>query len=201
MHRPVLVTPADLMPLTVAEVKAHLRVAHDDDDATIAALIAAATAHLDGWTGILGRCLVEQTWMQEFDRFERCLRLPLGPVGSITSVKYYDEAGVLQTVGSSNYSLFADGLGFYVRFVDGFAAPALYREPASVRVSYKAGQAVIETDGVMDGVEPSIKFAMLLLIGHWYENREAVALPRVGAQAAIVLPFAVDALLAPHRRR
>lgn len=204
MHRPTLTTGPSLAPMALAEVKAHLRVGHDDDDATIAAYLAAATAHLDGWTGVLGRCLVEQTWMQEFDAWSRCLRLPLFPVGSITSVKYYDVDGTLQTVSpTGNYSLFADALGAYVRFTDAFDAPALYDEPASVRVSYKAGDAVVQSqdESTIDGVPVPIKQAIKLLVGHWYENREAVTLPRVGAQSAIVLPFAVDALLAPYRRQ
>ena len=44
--------------LTTAEAKAHCRVDTSDDDTLIASLVKAATAHLDGWSGILGRCLV-----------------------------------------------------------------------------------------------------------------------------------------------
>ncbi|PHM73029.1 head-tail connector protein [Xenorhabdus sp. KJ12.1] len=38
--------------------------------------------------------------------------------------------------------------------------------------------------------------ALLLLIGHWYENRTAV----VVGQSAATLPFAVKALLQPYKR-
>lgn len=59
---PVLVTPPVGQVVELPELKAHLRVDHDDDDILIASLEMAAVAHLDGWTGILGRCILPQTW-------------------------------------------------------------------------------------------------------------------------------------------
>ena len=59
---PALVTPPSGAVVTLAAAKAHLRVDHDLDDSAIGALIAAAEAHLDGYGGILGRCLLTQTW-------------------------------------------------------------------------------------------------------------------------------------------
>jgi hypothetical protein len=53
-----LVTLPNKSVLTHDEAKAHLRV----DDTLITALIAAATARLDGRDGILGRCLRSETW-------------------------------------------------------------------------------------------------------------------------------------------
>uniref|UniRef100_UPI002AFFC390 head-tail connector protein n=1 Tax=Hoeflea sp. TaxID=1940281 RepID=UPI002AFFC390 len=88
MHRPVLVTPPAILPVSLAEARLHLRVDEDADDTLITSLIGAAVDHLDGWTGILGQCLVEQEWRQDFDAFASCLSLPLGPVTSITSVDY-----------------------------------------------------------------------------------------------------------------
>jgi hypothetical protein len=50
---PVLVTPPSGQVVTVAEFKAQSRVDFSDDDALISRLIDVATAHLDGWSGIL----------------------------------------------------------------------------------------------------------------------------------------------------
>lgn len=59
---PYLVTPPPSLPVPLAEMKAHLRVVHADDDADIAEKQAGAVAMLDGWGGILGRCIMPQTW-------------------------------------------------------------------------------------------------------------------------------------------
>jgi len=59
---PYLVTPPASLPVELAAMKAHLRVAHDDDDADIEAKQAGAVAMLDGYGGILGRCIMPQEW-------------------------------------------------------------------------------------------------------------------------------------------
>jgi hypothetical protein len=59
---PYLVTAPATLPVTLAEVKAHLRVVHSDEDADIQAKQAGAVALLDGWGGALNRCIVSQSW-------------------------------------------------------------------------------------------------------------------------------------------
>ena len=197
MHRPVLVTPPEILPVSLAEAKLHLRVDHGDDDALIASLIKAAVDHLDGWTGILGRCLVEQTWRQDFDALAGCLPLSLAPVAEIVSVEYVDENGVTRTLDGSDYALRVDAGGR--AFLNVSARPAA----SSASVTYKAGYPTIpevpedgDTPAVpaQSMVPDAIKAAILLLIGHWYANREAVA------GEFSVVPMAVEALIAPYRR-
>lgn len=190
MYRPVLVTAPSVTPISLTEAKAHLDVTYTEKDTLITALIAAATAHLDGWTGILGRCLVTQTWRQDFDRFNRCLRLPLYPVSSITSVKYDDTADVEQTIAGSNYDLLDDDLGAHVRFKDDYSFPSIHDDRPAVRVTYVAGYA--DAAAVPD----AIKHAMLLLVRHWFDNPSAVIVGTISSPA----PMAVDALLGPYRR-
>lgn len=100
--KPVLTDVPALRPVSLAEAKAHLRVDFSDDDTLISALIDAATAHIDGYTGILARALVTQTWRQDFCDWpgDRVLRLPLAPVASVESVKYFDAANVETTVSN-----------------------------------------------------------------------------------------------------
>jgi uncharacterized phiE125 gp8 family phage protein len=193
MYRPVLVTPPSIKPITSTEAKAWLDVTYTDKDTPITGLIAAATAHLDGWAGILGRCLCEQTWRQDFDRFSRCLRIPLAPVISITSVKYDDAEDVEQTVSSADYSLQNDELGPFVRFLDTYTYPTIYEERPAVRVTYLAGYPTVT--GAWTGPD-DVKHAIALLIRHWFDNPSAVT---VGVTAQ-TMPMAVDAILAKYRR-
>lgn len=61
---PTLITAPTAQPVSLAALKEQCRVdpSNTADDAKITALGAAAVAHLDGWTGVLGRCIMPQTW-------------------------------------------------------------------------------------------------------------------------------------------
>lgn len=215
MHRPVLVTPPVIKPVSLAEVKAALDIGYTAKDDLINGLIAAATSYLDGWTGILGRCLCEQTWRQDFDDFRSCLRLPLFPVSSVSSIRYVDTSGVQQTIGGGSYTLREDALGAYVRFATDFSFPPLNTEGAAVSIEYVAGYLdtpavdAVEADPAADppveavaaaprlsNVPAAIKQAMLLMIRQWFDNPSAVNVGTIVSP----MPFAVDALLAPYRR-
>lgn len=192
MHRPVLITAPEAFPVSLEEAKAALDVEDNERDTLITGLIAAATIWLDGYTGILGRALCEQTWRQDFDAFDRKLRLPLLPVIDVESVSYVDSAGATQTVAALNYTVRQDALGAYVQFLTTFAAPAISAEPAAVSVTYVAGY---DDEGEVP-MPAAIKQAMLLLIRQWFDNPTAVI---VGASVE-KMPFAVQALLAPFCR-
>lgn len=197
MYRPVLVTPPAIKPVTLTEVKAALDIGYTAKDDLLNGLIAAATSYLDGWTGILGRCLVEQEWRQDFGCFYANMPLPLFPVLSISSVKHFDADGVEQTIADSNYSLQANDLGFYVRFIDEFSAPALRSDEPAVNITYKAGYANAGTSPNFTSTVPdAIKQAIFLMIRQWFDNPSNAV---VGVTVAS-MPMAVDALLAPYRR-
>jgi len=149
MFRPVRVTPAaDLpLPISVDDVKSALRVDGDDNNVEIERLIKAAVDHYEGWSGVLGIALVEQTWRQEFGRFEDKMCLKVGPVSSIASVKYRNEQGQIATVAADNYTLKHDAGGqAYVRFDRGFTAPVDLYEDAPVSIEYVAGWPLDEDD-------------------------------------------------------
>lgn len=208
MHAPVRTVAPAITPVSLSEAKAHLRVDGDDEDSLISALIEAATGHLDGYTGILGMALCEQTWRQSFDGIGRCLRLPIDPVISISSITTRNSDGQMSTVSSDDYALKVDELGAYVRFKDGYSPPSDLYQSAAVAVTYVAGYEDTEAVEAEPEEEPpvlavpatstvpaAIKAAILLLVGHWYANREASTI-----DGAVTLPIAVDALLAPYRR-
>lgn len=199
-YRPVLVTAPAADPVTLEEVKAHLRVIEwdesgaalpNEDDALITGLIKAAVTHLDGWTGTLGRCLVDQTWRQDSDTFTQCMRLPLGPVSEIVTVKYRNAEGQIATVAAENYALETSAGGqSYLWFRSSYSRPSNLYDRAAVQVEFIAGY------GAAADVPQALKHAMLMMIGHWYENREGVAM----GSSPTTVPLAVDALISPFRR-
>lgn len=190
MHHPIRVAAAETTPVSLEEVKAHLRIDHPDQDAVIVALITAATAHLDGWTGVLGRALVAQTWRMAMDAFPGdTITIPLGPVTSVESIKYTDTAGAEQTVPTADYEV--DLYPVEARICVGDNGwPSTDDVVNAVRVEWVAGYATA------DDVPDDLKNAILLLVGHWYEHREAATM-----SPATEIPMGVPALIAPYRRR
>lgn len=200
MLAPVRTAAPTVMPVTVDEAKMHLRIAERDgagavlpheDDALVQSLIATATDHLDGWSGILGRALINQTWRQDFAGFGKCLRLPLAPVAAdgVQSVKYFDGDNIERSLVPAAYRLFVDAAGPYVAATVGQSWPSTVSRPDAVSVTFIAGSAARD-------VPAAIKVAILLHVGHLYENREAV---NVGSAVA-ALPLGHAALIGPYRR-
>lgn len=144
MHRPVLVTPPAILPVSLTEVKRHLYEDSTDNDARIEDLISSATEHLDGWDGIMGRCLVEQVWRQDFDRSGPCVVLALGPVIEIVSA-----TGASGLIDPALYMLKVNAGGRSRVEFSGAAAPG----PLSV--VYRAGHSTIPAIPAA-GSEPAV---------------------------------------------
>lgn len=185
------VTPPAEMPVTLDEAKRHLRVLNNAEDTLITALIAAATQHLEGRGGILGRALVTQTWDMRIDAFPRShkgrIELPMPPLQSVTWIKYVDAAGAEVTLPAERYVVDAQHMIGRVRPAYGTQWPSALDDEGAVRIRFVAGY------GAAGAVPDPIKQAILLLVGHWWINREAVGEAR-GAHA-----LAVEALTQPYR--
>lgn len=187
--RPSLITPPASEPVSLAELKLHARVDFGDDDTTLQALLDAAVAHLDGYSGVLGRCLISQTWKQTYRDWCGRFRLPFPDASSVV-VKYFDADGAEQTVSSSLYEIVDGEKGSEVVFKDAFTEPSLDDDrDAPVSVEFVAGY------GDADAVPAALKVAIMMLAAHWYQNREAVL---VDAPKSVPLGF--DALTEPYRR-
>lgn len=161
MHRPVLVTAPAALPVSLEEVKRSLRIDGDDLDIEIGEQIAAAVAHYEGWTGILGIVLATQVWRQDFDRFDRDLCLPLGPVQpDEMAVTWRDAAEQISTVAPASYVLRIDGGGSAsVRFDRGYSFPTDLHESGAVSVQYRAGWAEVPAD-----IRAAIKLRVQVMI-------------------------------------
>lgn len=151
------VAPAEL-PVTLAEVKASLRVTSSVDDDLITSYLGAAVGHLDGYDGVLGRCLVSQTWAQRFDGWDASFQLPFPDVQSV-SVTYLDGDGAEQTLAASNYELIGD----MVFFVPEFDAPTLYEASEyPVTCTFAAGYG--DAEDVPDPLKAAIKIDVAQMI-------------------------------------
>jgi len=98
-----LVTAPTAQPLTLAEIKADLRIDHNNDDATLQRTMVEAQEWLERRLQLR---LMTQTWQLTVDTFPAAeMNLPFGPVQSVTSVKYDDPDGAEQTLAADQYIL------------------------------------------------------------------------------------------------
>ena len=207
-----LVTPPASEPVTIDQAKLHLRVDFPDDDLLITGLITAARQYAEKRTN---RAFFNQTWMRTLDYFplygkldgsrspsERntwpystwywdrvTIDLPHNRVQSVTSITYIDSNGQPQTLPTAAYNVDTTSIPARIAPAQGMFWPILNQYvPGSVQIKYVAGS---YGDGVEVNNCPMTNVqAMLLLIGHWYEHREAVS--ELSLKNA---PLAVDALL------
>lgn len=176
-------------PLALSEVKSHLRVLSDAEDALIGGLMYAALQFLegaDGRGGVTGRSLVRRTYEAAFegfpfsDRFE----LPVPPLEEVVALQYVDTSGGVQTFAAENYEVVTESLFGVVVLKNGRSWPPVTPGPRAVRVRFIAGYADFPRD---------LRAALLLHIGHLHANRESVS--EKGSQ---IVPHAYDALVAPY---
>lgn len=189
-------------PISLDEMKAHLRVDYDDEDPLIRGYISAARQRLEKRCG---RAFVQQTWELQTDEFEDSFEIPKPPTVSITSVKYLDEDQVEQTVSAADYALVNGGDWASSLILIGDEWPTdLAVRPDAVRIRFIAGWA---PDGVVDpetdpgdyvaNVPWDIKQAVLFLADHLYNNRSEVMLQPTRQEIAQI-PVTVDAFIAPY---
>ena len=184
-----VVTAPAIEPLSLDDVRTHLRIDDNELDSNLGRLIRAARNHAES---ITGRALITQTIDVTYDRFCNKITIPRGRVQSITSIKYQDEDDTEQTLDTSVYRVDSARVPGRVELEDGEAWPSLYFASSVVTI-----RAVVGYGDAADDVEEEIKQAMFLLIGHWLENGEA-SIPGISLTE---IPFGVDLLLDQHRLR
>ena len=244
-------TPPARELVSLALAKSHLRVDSTDDDALIAGLISAARRWCENYQN---RAYMEQTWELWLDEFPGAdyIEIPLPPLQSVTSIKYYDTAGTEATMDSGDYIVDVTGFIGRVVLADGKSWPTTSLRPAKgVCIEYVCGYAtysatvsasttaITKTTGddfitswpagklitinevtyrlaavastsaltlattagtqaavafQTDDVPEHVRAAILLLVGHLYECREASI-----DKALSEIPFGVKALLGIDR--
>ena len=193
-----LITAPTVAPLTLQEVKDHLRIDYSDTDSIITAYLDAATSYVDGEYGYLGRALVTQTWELTIDSFPTNeIRIPLPPLQSISSIKYDDADGNEQTLDPTAYFVDAVSEPAWIVPATGGWPTGIFSGVNAVRVRFVAGYDPT-TDSPPDyraNVPRAIKQAMFLLIGAFHEHRE----DEIVGLTTMRLPFAAENLLRPWR--
>lgn len=156
MNPPVLVTPPPGPGgiVTTSELRTVLKIDTIEEDAYLESLRAQAVARLDGWSGLLGRCILPQSWSQDFPVWGT-LRLAFPDVSEAT-VRGFDADGA--EVAPDTSALEHDVNGSYVVA----AGPPVVR----VRVTFTASMPA--------GLLPSVREAVELRVAMRYLDREGL---------------------------
>lgn len=157
-------------PFLLAYAKNYLKVDHTADDTLIAALIQAAREQAEIYCG-LG--FITQTVTEYFNGFpvsephnERAeLFLSLSPLQAVSSITYWDPDNTETTLPTSVYKTYDYAKPPRIGLKSSQSWPSTIGQAQSVKVEYTVGF------GDETTVPEAIKAAMLLTIGHWYENR------------------------------
>ena len=183
-----IVTAPQSEPISLPDMKDHLRVTGTDEDALITTLIEAAREYCESYQN---RAYITQTWEFALDEWPEngIISIPKPPLQSVTSIKYYGTDDAEYIWDPSNYQVDTHRQPGRVAPVYGKAWPSTTLRPMNgILITFEAGQA--DADAVPERVKQAIK----VLVGHLYENREATDLKELKE-----VPFAVHALLGLDR--
>jgi uncharacterized phiE125 gp8 family phage protein len=192
-HR--LITPAAAVLATTAELKAQVRLTHDSEDTLLDRLIAAATRHVENR---LRRALITQTWRLTLDEWpcqmngETVIYVPRPPLIAVSGITYLDGEGDEQTLATSEYVVDTESHPGRITPAYGESWPTIYDQINAIKVTHTAGYGAAASS-----VPEDIRHAVLLLAGHWYENREAYLVGTIGKELELAFeslcdPYTVD---------
>ncbi len=182
----ILLIPPSAEPWSVAEAKNFLRVEHDDDDAVIAALIAAGRGHVEA---LSRRALLVQRWRFVLDAWPKNGRLDprMGPLRSVIAARVFDAAGSAHSI---DVATFVVDIAANIIASPFWAMPIPGRLTAGIELDVELGYGALASD-----VPDALRQAIRMLVAHWYENRGLAA---IGGNVAM-LPAGLGALVAPYR--
>lgn len=182
-----LITDPVVEPLTLVDVKAHLRVDHAHEDTLLEDILRTARAYTEFSSQ---RRLITQSWRQ----YEACvpadrkIELHLGPVQSVTAVTAYDIDGTPAVLAATDYELERGPDPKYLTLAPEFDVE---RAANGLEIDLVTGFGNAGSD-----VPDVLRRAILLLVAHWYEFRGAVP----PSAQPVSLPPGYEALLQPFRQ-
>lgn len=171
-------------PVTLTEAKAQVRMPDDSsEDTFITSLIAPARAYVERVSRFQ---LVATTRSETFSRWGDYLEIFRRPIATVDSVDYTDEAGTAAEYTGFLADINRFPLRIYPGVDDEFPDTA---EGGSITVTYTTGALAATDEEYLIA-----KRAILLLIGHWFEFREAALTGIVSDEIALCVSSLLDDL-------
>lgn len=181
----VLIEAPAREPVSLAEARAQLGLAHGDDDALVSTLISAARRVVEARTGLV---LMHQHWLCLFDDWPDggAMALPVAPVAEVEELAVFGEDEAKAVIDPAHYvaDLASRPARLMLRGSRAWPRPA--RVANGIGVKVLAGFGPDPSD-----VPEPLRQAVLLLVAHFYAQR--------GSEAGSGLPLGLAPLLDPYR--
>lgn len=190
-------------PISLDDAKDQLREVDSDYDSEITRIVNTATEYLDGPYGVLGRCIVSQTWtvsttFPQAAGTNGYIPIRIGYLQSVTSIAYTDADGNAATVDMATVNVI-DGEDGLLYLKAGASWPSTDPDTVdpvtiTVVVGYPDAGGSPAVDGLRANVPAGLRHAMVLHVDHLFENRDIVAFGNVAE-----IPKNYDSLIVPYR--
>jgi uncharacterized phiE125 gp8 family phage protein len=194
-----------IVSLTEARRQTNTEDFHDDD-ALLTSLCDLVTYHLDVGGGLTRRPLLTQTWeylasgpICSADLLEARLRkLPLSagfrldraPLQAVEKVEAMQSGAYVEIPREQFVTRRLSDGATWLRLAADLSWPTCDFDEEAWRITVRLGYGDAASD-----VEPALRHAALLLLGHLYQNREAVS----AAGNLTETPLGFESLIGPHR--
>jgi len=214
-----LITPPAIEPVTLIECKVFMRLETepDDDDHVnsddeyITSLIKSAREYCEEETG---RAMINQTWAIRLDGWPvtsasgdgwwdgvklgsilqetpRALPIDHIPLSSIDHVKTFHDIDGEQVMPETDYHVDTFNSPGKIKLKSGKSWPVVNEE--GIEIQYVVGYG-----STTDKVPFPLKQAVMQLVLHWYENREAVR--TTGSEGTSKVPIHIESILRKYRK-
>ena len=167
-----------LPAVSLAELKAYLRIGHEDEDALLAALVRSAEGACEAFTG---RLLIARAVDETLAASASWSRLGMAPVVAIEAAHGLAPDGTETPLATDAFAVDIDAAG------EGWIRLLRPIDQKRIRVGYRAGLAAGAT-----GIPEALRHGIIRLAAHLYTHRDT---PEDRAP-----PTAVTALWRPWRR-
>ena len=174
-------------PVTLPEAKAQTNMVDDDSqDTFLTSLIAPARAYVER---VSRHLFVAGARTETFRRWGDYLEIWRRPIASVDSVEYSTSDDPADDIEYTGFA--ADLNSFPLRIyaaLGGNGFPELV-DGQTITVTYTTGALDATSEEYLIG-----KRAMLLLIGHWFENRETAVIGQTSAEVDYAVRSMLDEL-------
>lgn len=162
-----IVTKPTIEPVTLTEVREHLRIDALDEDGLILSFIEAATDYCEE---LQNRAYIDQTWDLTLDVFPNgdIINIPLPPLQGVSSVTYYGPGETEYTMTTTSYVVDTNSEPGRLSLAYNEVWPNETLRPVNgVVIRFVAGYGSVAT-----AVPNMAKQAIKLMVGHMFEHRE-----------------------------